>query len=205
MTRDTIVPRAKIDADLFFFVEPRRREEIAAFPEDQCVVRDQALPVSSEVPQFSGNRRADIAEQIFRENTARQKIPSPVPDEIRDGILLPGTTAMAQDFSTWNRHPKMHHPVGVLHGGDSGHGRTRARESASTVAALRSASRCLEIFRCPESCREVEPYESVGRSRCQRSLACEWFGARPVVHRRLQSLLKASPQFCFSEGRLVRR
>src|SRR5260370_786325 len=29
---DTIVPRAKIDADLFFFVEPRRAEEIAAFP-----------------------------------------------------------------------------------------------------------------------------------------------------------------------------
>ncbi|MGO9575247.1 MAG: hypothetical protein ACLPTQ_13065, partial [Terriglobales bacterium] len=29
----------------------------------------------------------------------------------------------------------MHHPAGVLHGGDSGHGRTRARESASRVKA----------------------------------------------------------------------
>ena len=81
----------------------------------------------------------------------------------------------------------MHHPVGVLHAGGSGHGRTRARESASTVAALRSASRCLEIFRCQESCREVERYESVAGSRCQRSLACVWFGSRRVVHRRLRA------------------
>jgi hypothetical protein len=95
--RDT---RAKYDADLFFFVEPRGREEIATFPEDQCVAQRQPFLVSSEVPQFWGNRRADIAEQIFRENTARQKTPSPVPDEIRDSILPPGTTAMAQDFST---------------------------------------------------------------------------------------------------------
>src|SRR5208283_608489 len=36
-----VVPRAKYDADLFFFVEPRRREEIATFPEDQCVAQRQ--------------------------------------------------------------------------------------------------------------------------------------------------------------------
>src|SRR5271168_2920187 len=94
----------------------------------------------------------------------------------------------------------MHHRVRVLHGGGNGHGRTRARESASTVAALRSASRCSEISRCPESCREVEPYELVAESRCRRSLACEWFGSRPVVHRRLQSLLKASPHFAFQRA-----
>src|SRR5208282_941606 len=95
---------------------------------------------------------------------------------------------------------KTRHPSGVVRGGDSGHGRTRARELASPVAALRSASRCLEISRCPESCREVEPYESVAESRCQRSLACEWFCSRPVVHRRLQSLPKASPHFAFQRA-----
>ena len=36
---DPVVPRAKYDADLFFFVEPRRREEITTFPEDQCVAQ----------------------------------------------------------------------------------------------------------------------------------------------------------------------
>src|SRR5437667_1668385 len=38
---DPVVPRAKLDADLFLFVEPRGGEEIAAFPEDQCVAQIQ--------------------------------------------------------------------------------------------------------------------------------------------------------------------
>src|SRR5713101_5430268 len=40
---DAVVPRAKYDADLFLFVEPRGGEKIATFPEDQCVAQLQAF------------------------------------------------------------------------------------------------------------------------------------------------------------------
>src|ERR1700730_1776512 len=38
---DPIIPRTKLDADLFHFVEPRGGEEIATFPEYQCVAQFQ--------------------------------------------------------------------------------------------------------------------------------------------------------------------
>src|SRR5208282_3154795 len=62
---DTIVPRAKIDADLFFFVEPRRREEIAAFPEDQCVAEIKPF---QDRPKFRNSRV--IEERILQSKSS---------------------------------------------------------------------------------------------------------------------------------------
>jgi hypothetical protein len=62
---DPIVPRSKIDADLFFFVEPRRREEIAAFPEDQCVA--EIKPFQNR-PKFRNSRV--IEERILQSKSS---------------------------------------------------------------------------------------------------------------------------------------
>src|SRR5208337_192888 len=62
---DPIVPRAEIDADLFLFVEPRGGQEIATFPEDQCVAEIKPF---QDRPKFRNSRV--IEERILQSKSS---------------------------------------------------------------------------------------------------------------------------------------
>ena len=76
---DPVVPRAKLDADLFLFVEPRGGEEIATLPEDQCVAQFQPFQYRPKlrdprVGNFGDSEKPDAVSRNQGRNVFARKL-----------------------------------------------------------------------------------------------------------------------------------